>query len=67
MERAVQRVSGLKGIAPWFDLNQAQGPLYTHDITATGWLQLLVAASIWVFLPLTAGYLRALRGEIKSG
>jgi hypothetical protein len=58
---------GLKGIAPWFDLNQAQGPLYTHDITATGWLQLLVAASIWVFLPLAAGYLRALRGEIKSG
>ncbi|MGH3297318.1 MAG: hypothetical protein ACRDP7_36540, partial [Trebonia sp.] len=29
---------GLKGIAPWFDLNQAQGPLYTHDITGTGWL-----------------------------
>jgi ABC-2 type transport system permease protein len=58
---------GLKGVAPWFDLNQAQGPLYTHDTTATGWLQLLVAASIWVFLPLAAGYLSALRGEIKSG
>jgi len=57
---------GLKGIAPWFDLNQAQGPLYTHDITGTGWLQLLSAASIWVFLPLAAGAIRALRGEIKS-
>jgi ABC-2 type transport system permease protein len=58
---------GLKGTAPWFDLNQAQGPLYTHDITATGWLQLLCAASIWVLLPLAAGIVQALRGEIKSG
>jgi len=58
---------GLKGNAPWFDLNQAQGPLYTHDITATGWLQLLCAASIWVLLPLTAGIVHALRSEIKSG
>jgi ABC-type transport system involved in multi-copper enzyme maturation permease subunit len=57
---------GLKGIAPWFDLNQAQGPLYTHDITETGWLQLLCAASIWISLPLAAGTVRALRGEIKS-
>jgi ABC-type transport system involved in multi-copper enzyme maturation permease subunit len=57
---------GLKGIAPWLDLNQAQGPLYTHDITGTGWFQLLCAASIWVLLPLAAGIVRALRGEIKS-
>ena len=57
---------GLKGIAPWFDLNQAQGPLYTHDITGTGWLQLLSAAAIWIGVPLAAGVVRALRGEIKS-
>jgi len=57
---------GLKGVAPWFDLNQAQGPLYTHDITGTGWLQLLCAASIWILLPLTAGVVLALRAEIKS-
>jgi ABC-type transport system involved in multi-copper enzyme maturation permease subunit len=57
---------GLKGIAPWFDLNQAQGPLYTHDITATGWLQLLSAAAIWIGVPLAAGVVRALRGEVKS-
>ena len=57
---------GLKGVAPWFDLNQAQGPLYTHDITGTGWLQLLSAAVIWVGAPLTAGFVRALRGEVKS-
>ena len=57
---------GLKGIAPWFDLNQAQGPLYTHDITGTGWLQLLCAASIWILVPLAAGIARALRSEVKS-
>jgi hypothetical protein len=57
---------GLKGIAPWFDLNQAQGPLYTHDITGTGWLQLLSAAAIWVGASLAVGFVRALRGEVKS-
>jgi ABC-type transport system involved in multi-copper enzyme maturation permease subunit len=57
---------GLKGIAPWFDLNQAQGLLYTHDITGTGWLQLLSAAAIWVGIPFAAGFVRALRGEVKS-
>jgi ABC-type transport system involved in multi-copper enzyme maturation permease subunit len=57
---------GLKGIAPWFDLNQAQGPLYTHDITGTGWLQLLSAAAIWIGVPLAAGIVRALRGEVTS-
>lgn len=41
-------------------------PTESRGSAATGWLQLLVAASVWVFLPLAAGYLRALRGEIKS-
>ena len=58
--------SGLKSIAPWFDLNQAQGPLYSHDITGTGWLQLLSAVAIWIGIPLTAGIARWLRGEVKS-
>jgi ABC-2 type transport system permease protein len=59
--------SGLKHVAPWIDLNAAQGPLYTPgQITGTGWLQLLVASSIWILLPLTAGTIRFLRGEIKS-
>jgi hypothetical protein len=44
----------------------AQGPLYTHDITGTGWLQMLCAASIWILVPLAAGIVRALRSEVKS-
>jgi ABC-2 type transport system permease protein len=64
---ALFSTAALKHIAPWFDLNQAQSPLYTPgQITATGWLQLLVAASIWIFVPLTVGTARALRGEIKG-
>jgi ABC-2 type transport system permease protein len=64
---ALFSTGGLKSIAPWFDLNQAQGTLYTPgQITGTGWLQLLVATSIWIFVPLAAGTVRALRGEIKS-
>jgi ABC-type transport system involved in multi-copper enzyme maturation permease subunit len=58
--------AGLKSIAPWVDLNQAQGNLYNNSITGIGWVQLLVASSIWIFLPLAAGIIRALRGEIKS-
>ena len=42
------------------------GPLYTHDITGTGWLQMLCAASIWILVPLAAGIVRALRSEVKS-
>ena len=34
-------VSALKPAAPWIDLNSAQTPLYTHDMTGTGW------ASCW--------------------
>jgi ABC-2 type transport system permease protein len=56
---------GLKPVAPWFDLNQAQGPLYSHDITGTGWLQLLSAAAIWIGIPVAAGITRALRSEIR--
>jgi ABC-2 type transport system permease protein len=64
---ALFSAASLKHVAPWIDLNQAQSPLYTPgQITGTGWLQLLVAASIWVFLPLAVGTVRALRSEIKT-
>lgn len=59
--------AALKHAAPWVDLNQAQSPLYTHDITATGWVQLLVAVSIWILVPLTIGVIRVNRTEVKSG
>ncbi len=58
--------AALKHAAPWVDLNQAQSPLYTHNITGTGWLQLLAAAAIWIFVPLVIGVVRVSRTEVKS-
>jgi ABC-type transport system involved in multi-copper enzyme maturation permease subunit len=59
-------IASLKPIAPWFDLNKAQSPLYTHDITGRGWLQLLVALAIWVAIPLALGVWRVSRTEVRS-
>ena len=58
---------GIKHAAPWFDLNQAQSPLYSHDITGTGWVQLLCAVAIWIGVPLAIGVLRVSRTEVSSG
>ena len=58
-------VTPLKPIAAWFDLNKAQSPLYTHDMTSSAWLHLAVAVAIWIAVPLAAGWVRALRAEIK--
>ena len=58
--------AALKSAAPWVDLIHAQSPLYTHDITGTGWLQLLAAATIWILVPLAIGVVRVSRTEVKS-
>lgn len=60
-------VASLKGSKAWFDLNSAQTPLYNHDITGRGWVQLATAVLIWVALPAAAGLLRVPRSEVKSG
>ncbi|MFL6116337.1 MAG: ABC transporter permease [Catenulispora sp.] len=57
--------ASMKKTAPWFDLNQAGGALYNQQITATGWVQLLVAVAIWVGVPLAIGVVRVRRTEIK--
>ena len=63
---ALFSVAALKPAAPWVDLIHAQSPLYTHDMTGTGWLQLLVAAAIWILVPLAIGVVRVSRTEVKS-
>jgi hypothetical protein len=62
----VAGLNALKHSAPWIDLNSAQTPLYNHDMTGQGWAQLLVAAAIWLGLPLVLGTIRVRRGEVKS-
>jgi hypothetical protein len=59
-------LSSLKPAEAWVDLSQAGGNLYNQQITGTGWLQLLVAATMWIFIPLAIGVWRVSRTEVKS-
>lgn len=59
-------VSALGDAAPWVDLGTAQQPLFDHSMTGHDWLQLLVASTIWIAVPLGVGTLRLLRSELKS-
>ena len=59
--------SGLKRIAPWVDMSQAQSGMYTRSITATGWVHLAAASAIWILAPLVLGVVRVSRTEVKSG
>lgn len=56
----------LQTAAPWLDLNNAQTPLYTHTMTGSGWLHLLVASALWILLPLVIGLIRVSRAEVRS-
>lgn len=57
--------SGSKNTTAWFDLNQAQSPLYSHDITGKGWIQLLAASALWIGIPMLLGAMRVRRTEVK--
>ncbi|MEV6849327.1 hypothetical protein [Actinoplanes sp. NPDC051411] len=59
-------VSGLKDLAPWLDLDNAQAPLYLHQVSGRQWLEFLTASLIWVVLPGVIGVVRVLRTEVKS-
>jgi len=57
--------SGSKNTTAWFDLNQAQSPLYSHDITGKGWIQLAAASALWIGVPALLGVMRVRRTEVK--
>ena len=63
---ALFAASSLKAAGSWLDLNKAAGALYDQKITGTGWLRLLVAAALWILVPLAIGVWRITRTEIKS-
>jgi ABC-2 type transport system permease protein len=63
---ALFAASALKDVGSWVDLNKAAGALYDQKITGTGWLQLLVAATLWILMPLAIGVWRVTHTEIKS-
>ena len=64
---ALFATNALRDTGSWVDLNKAAGGLYDQKITGTGWLQLGVAALLWVVTPLAVGVWRVARAEIKAG
>ena len=62
-------VPGLRDVAPWFDLNTAQQPLFDlgsgESLTGEEWANLASATSIWVILPFVLGLVRVMRAELK--
>lgn len=58
--------SALSDIAPWVDISTAQQVLFgTDGVTGKQWLQLLVASTIWIIVPLVIGLVRVQRAEVK--
>lgn len=58
--------SALRDIAPWVDISTAQQVLFGgNDVTGKQWLQLLVASTIWIIVPLVIGLVRVQRAEVK--
>jgi ABC-2 type transport system permease protein len=59
--------STFKDIAPWFEFNTAQTPLFQGDYTPTAeqWAQIATSGTIWLIIPLALGIWRLLRIEFK--
>ena len=62
---AVSFVPALAERKHWLDLDQALAPILDGAATSAHWGYFLAAVSIWVLLPLAAGIVRFLRGEVK--
>jgi ABC-2 type transport system permease protein len=58
-------VTGLKGIAPWTDVDMAMNALTSDATNLTGWVRVLTSALLWIGLPLLLGSVRLMRREIK--
>ncbi|MCW2764286.1 MAG: hypothetical protein JWO11_245 [Nocardioides sp.] len=52
-------------IAPWFDFQSAQEPVYDLTVNGSEWGHLIVSGFIWLVLPLAIGLWRILRAEVK--
>ena len=54
-------------IAPWFEFNTAQTPLFQGDYkpTAEQWAQIATSGTIWLIIPLAFGIWRLMRIEFK--
>jgi hypothetical protein len=58
-------IPGLQHVAPWIDLNTPLGNLFGHELSGDGWVQLVITVAIWVGIPITLGFYRLKRSELK--
>jgi len=61
----VTLVPRISGTAAWFDLNLQLEPLAEDAMRSGDWPRLAVAVATWVLLPLAAGVVRVVRGELR--
>lgn len=58
-------VSGLNDVANWIGQGEALSPMTDHALSGTEWGRVATATLIWAVLPLTVGFYRFLRNEIR--
>jgi ABC-2 type transport system permease protein len=58
-------IGRFESIQPWIDFHAAQVPLFDAAMTSQDWAHFAVSGLIWLVLPLTIGFWRVLRAEVK--
>lgn len=58
-------ISGIRDAMEWIDMNVAFEPLFEGTATGDDWGKVVVAATIWVGIPVAVGTWRVLRREVK--
>jgi ABC-2 type transport system permease protein len=64
-ELGAQLLDWFDQIRPWIDFNLAQGPLVDATMTGEDWAHFAVSGFIWLVIPISIGFWRVLRAEVK--
>jgi len=64
-ELGAQLMDWFDSIRPWIVFNFAQGPLVDATMTGKDWAYFATSGFIWLVVPLTIGFWRVLRAEVK--
>jgi ABC-2 type transport system permease protein len=64
-ELGAQLLDWFDKIRPWIDFNLAQGPLVDATMTGEDWAHFAVSGFIWLVIPISIGFWRVLRAEVK--
>lgn len=58
-------IGWFEDLQPWIDFSYAQEPLIDATMTGTDWAHFATSGFIWLVVPLTIGFWRVLRAEVK--